>query len=177
MIMLLLKNCSRKPIKENTIEKIDTLFIRDTIITQGEKGKPYPVEHLVSSIDSFPYIDSNYCKQLVLQFYARNLYQDTIFSDSSGLLVIWDTVWQNELCKRKFEFKQNRETLIISKEVSQSPKYRLFVGAKCGVEGVGLNIIPAVLCEHKNTIYQLGYDFKNKTPMVGMYFKITLKRK
>jgi len=169
--------CNRNDNRESSVVKTDTIVKIDTVCKVITKHQPVIDTFIITRTDTLNFTDSVFCKQLALEYYKRNIYQDTLLHDSSALIVLYDTAYMNGLCERKLEFRNTQATLIVTKVINQSPKSRVFVGAGIGVKGARFAVQTSVLYMRKNTVYLLGYDFNNKMPLAGLYFNINLKRK
>ena len=163
----LLKKCDTDK-KNTSVSKRDTVLKRDTIIKHDTIPAPYAVEHIVPTVDSVPYTDSAYCRDLALKYYAKNIYSDTLFKDSTAIIALKDTVYKNGLCKRELYFKQYKTTMIVTNTIEPVPKLKVFAGIDLSYE----LIAPAFMLEHNKYIYKIGFDAVGKVPIFGAYYKI-----
>ena len=167
LCFFMLKKCDTN--KKNTaVSKSDTVLKRDTIIKHDTIPAPYAVEHIIPTVDSVPYTDSAYCRELALKYYAKNIYSDTLFKDSTAVIALKDTVYKNGLCKRALYFKQYKTTMIVTNTIEPVPKLKVFAGIDLSYK----LIAPAFMLEYNKYIYKIGFDAVGKVPIFGAYYKI-----
>jgi len=118
----------------------------DTIIVPGdpypvydtiEKPKPYQV--IVPGDTFWPDVDTavilQKCKQLYKDYYTKNIYRDTLKDDTSALITLIDTVYQNKLQSRILGFQNRRPTSIITNTniIGEIPVNKFYLGV--GING------------------------------------------
>lgn len=112
---------------------VDTQYIEKKI-TIIKKGKDIYRDTIIYK--PVPYLDSIQIKQVLKQYYAKNVSKDTIKIDSS-CVYITDTISQNSLSARSFTMDIRYP--IITKETfyKEKKKIQVFVGAKGMVSQYG----------------------------------------
>lgn len=172
----------------------------DTIIIPGDPypvisyhDKPVPYEVLVP-VDSFwKDVDTavilQKCKEMYQDYYSRIVYNDTLKDDTSALITLIDTVYQNRLQKRILGFQNKRATSIITNTtiIGEIPRNKFYLGA--GIDGevnpfyrdptITLN---GLLVMKKRWSYEIevGFPIKNiENIRVGVkgFYKLSFKGK
>lgn len=167
---------TNKPAK--TITVTDSVMLKPDSIPYSETvPAPYPefrdtgsayVQIIPAEVDTFAII-----RDWQITHLSKNVYKRTLKDDSSALVQLTDTVFDNKLHESKFTF-QNRRAERVLHETKIYPD-RLFLGGSVNsdFEKVGLEINATYI--HKNSEYSLGWDFINKTYQVGYGFNILRK--
>ena len=186
--------------KSSTPDVIDTpIVIRDTVWQKKDSviyTSPKVVQTIPVKVVSEKYLpDPNYDK-LVLQYQelvklhlAKNIQKDSVQIDSIGFVKVIDTVQNNIVQNRKWEY--NLKYPIIKETIIQSPKKvnQLYIGG--GLQGNQYNIINSVnggllYKNKKDQIYGLSVGINTNGQVVygvSSYWKIkynikkNLKRK
>lgn len=183
-LLFLLSNKQIKHDQSNTITKIDTVYkkVSDTVIKnvkvkefvyvypEGDKYKPS------NSIDT--------CKTrfdyLLKEFSAKKTYVDTLKIDTIGTVVIYDTVWKNELGNRKYLLDYNIPYITKTITKTEEPKRQLYIGANVLFNNNTVTpFSPGFIYKNKkDQIFQasIGLNFNGTiTYGVGTYWKIKIK--
>ncbi len=125
--------------------------------------------------------------QILKDFFAKNVYTDTLkLDDSLGLVTIRDTISQNKIVRRTFTAKINQKEITDTLILKQPNKAQVYVGVNAGVDKVvGINNVGGSILfkDKKDKIYQIGVGVVNRnngtlTPYIngGLYWKIKLKK-
>jgi len=104
---------------------------------------------------------------------------DTLQNDSNALIILYDTVSQNQITYRQPHItlysQLIRQTTIV--EVSQSSKNKLFFGMALGRNPNQFSLAPSVLLQSKKgRVYSLSYDILNKDLYVGIHWQLWFNR-
>ena len=174
ILLIQQRECHKCPDVNSTITIHDTIpgdvVVKDSIINQT-----YPIYTIVPRIDTFFKLDSQKCWQLAMNFYSKRIYQDTLKNDSSALIVLKDTVYQNKLHERMLFFKNNRPTLINTTIIPN--KNKLYIGPTIGRNLKEITIGGSIMyITKKDHAYSYTYDILNKDHYVSIYFKIKFKK-
>lgn len=137
LLLSQLKGCFAEvpPVKSDTLYKTDTLWKHyDTVVK-----KPMVIREVIH--DSVPprYIPNPMYdslkvqyEELVKDYLAKNIYQDTVKIDSFGHLVIYDTVQSNKLGQRSYAADYKipiiRDSVFITNTVEAPKKGQLYIG-------------------------------------------------
>ena len=187
ILIILLQRCySGKEIKVKESIVYDTTYIiKDTTI--------YKKVRLVKTDTIFKpfgiYIPSKNCdslniqyKSLLTEFLSRNIYQDTIYIDSIGKVLIKDTVQYNKLYGKR-ESKIFYKIPLITKTITiiVPNKRQLYVGAgiytddRINIAHVNTSLLYKTKTDH---IYTIGINVNNSGIITyggNVYWKIKLK--
>ena len=196
IIIILLRTCSgggggtdKKPTetvkiggKKYEVIKRDTVVKEVPVIIQvPKKGKDIYHDTTIyvpvkSNIDT---------AQIIKEFFAKNVYNDTLkLDDSLGFVAIKDTISQNKILSRIYNgvvFKKSTKETVYLKE---PPKRQMYLGVYGGADKVvfikmiGIDLLYK---DKKDKIYTIGVGVTNNgsttlTPYIkaGLFFKIKL---
>lgn len=178
VILFSLKSCSGKGKDSYTTLSID--YVYDTI----EVSKPFPVytPTLVkvttpgkTIIDSVPYVDSNYCKQLAIEYFSQKEYLDTVNGDSIDVIV---QSWVSKNNLDSIKPTVNIKIPYIQTIITPIPKtpWKFYVGANIGTNGLGFIGGPEItLTDRNRMLYKAGVDFSTyTTPVYRLGFGVKL---
>lgn len=132
-MLIMLDRCGN-PRKPDTV----TEFYSDTIYLPGD---PYPVSQTVKIKEPFyipvPVPENVDSAKIISDYFSVKFYADTLKNDSSALVAVYDSVYNNEIKSRVFTFQNRRETQVIinNTTVTHNRKESLFK------LGIGLNAI------------------------------------
>ena len=171
----------------------------DTIIIPGDPypvhdtlEKPVPYQVILPGDTFWPDVDTTVilqkCKQLYKDYYTKNVYNDTLRNDTSMLIAVIDTVYQNKLQKRILSSQNKRITTINTTTTiyGEIPVNKFYLGA--GINGevnpffrdptITLN---GLLVLKKRWTYEVevGFPIQNiKNIRVGVkgYYKLSFKK-
>jgi hypothetical protein len=155
-------------------------YLHDTVHHTMVLSTPVPYVTTLPAdtvIQTVPYIDSAYCKQLAIRYYSRNVYRQTLVDDSILTASLLDTVSENRLLNRKFEFKINRPQTVIVNTMQPAEKQsiRLFVGATVTKLPANYSVGPSVMLSLRKSALTYTYDFVNRYHQMTYFFKIVGK--
>lgn len=178
-IVLIQRGCMKPDtvVEEHIIHSVDTLVVTDTVKYPVEVYKPYPVYKTDTSVVYVPLdVDTAY---ILKDYFTHNFYRDTILSDSNGLIVISDVIYQNAIEKRSKEITLYDRTIYVHIVDERKPVNKFFVGMNLGygfkydrpIFGAEL-----LLVTKKDNAYSLGYDVFNNAVSGTMYWKIRLRK-
>lgn len=167
---------TNKPTK--TIPVTDSVMMKpDSIPYSIVVPAPYPVfkdtgsawiQILKTEVDTFAII-----RDWQIAHMSKNVYKRTLKDDSSALVQLTDTVYDNKLHQAKFTFMNRRAERVLH-EIKIYPD-RLFLGGSVNtnLKKVGLGINATYV--HDKSAYSVEWDFINKTYQVGYGFNILRK--
>lgn len=162
--------------------KIETIIKHDTIEKIVYKDRPVPYQVIVpDKINTI--IDSTKCQLLYRLFNSKNIYLDTLLNDSTALISVRDTVYQNELQHRKLYFTNRRPTVIqnittIIKGDTIKKRNKVFVGATLGGWSDKITMGGSLmLITKKDHGYSATFDPFYKCVYGTIYWKIKLSKK
>lgn len=171
----------------------------DTIIVPGDPypvydtlEKPVPYQVLVPGDSFWRDVDTavilQKCKEMYQDYYSRIVYNDTLKNDTSALIILIDTVYQNRLQKRILGFQNRRATSIITNTtiIGEIPRNKFYLGA--GIDGeinpfyrdptLTLN---GLLVMKKRWAYEVEFGFpinniENVRVGVKAFYKLSFKK-
>lgn len=163
-------------------KEIDTLYVEKTKIVK-KPGKD--IYHDTTIYVPVPQdVDT---AKILLQYYAKNVYKDTLkLQDSLGIVSLVDTIKENKIHHRTF-VANVREKIIKEKiYIKEPPKRQLYVGTYVGINNTDvlktLNL-GLLYKDKKDKIFHLGAGVINQTPSNlspvingGMFWKIQIKK-
>jgi hypothetical protein len=141
---------------------------------------PFPVPFPVNHIDTFTLPADVDTVAILKDYYALNTYNRTILDDSTGHLIIHDSVTHNRLKRYSLSGHINMivHTITITNDITKPIRNRVFFGMQIGSNLNSLMLLPtATLFTKKDkTLYSIGYDPFSKVGYIGVQFKIILKK-
>lgn len=152
----------------------DTVHHTLVLTTPAPSSTQLPTDTFIQKV---PVADSAYCKQLAIRLYSRNSYRQTLVDDSILTATLWDTVSENRLLNRKFEYKINRAQTVVVNTIAPAAKPTLgvFVGASAYKMPIGYSVGPSVMLAYKETALAYQYDLVNGVHQMTYFFKIVGK--
>ena len=146
-----------------TVTRIDTLRVRDTVLSPSPYRVDYPVT-LPEAIDT---------EAVISDYFSRKSY--AIRYEDTAITAVTDvTVSGNSVEMAKLDYELLRKNTVTTKTVFKEPELAVTIGGgitynipdkKAGFELlVGVNV--------KRSQFQVGYDFVNRTPRVGWQYQI-----
>jgi hypothetical protein len=163
--------------------KVDTVEVYKTK-TKTIKGENIPYK-TIEYDTIYEKIDT---LQLLKDFYAKNIYNDTLkLEDSLGYIALTDTITRNKILTRTWNSKVKEKVINTVTVVKDPPKTQLYLGLNTTfdavdlINGVGGSLL---IKSKKDNIIQLGVGISNKnnsstqvTPYYGAGFYWRIKRK
>ena len=173
----------------------------DTIILSGdpypvydtiEKPVPYqtivPVDTFWKDVDTATILLR--CRELYKDYYSKRIYNDTLKDDTSALITLIDTVYQNQLQSRILGFQNRRATMIINNTTinGEIPRNKLYLGAGIGTSSIKkISLVDmqlsakCLLVLKKRWAYGVSIDFPvndfgNPGFEVSAYYKLSFKK-
>lgn len=153
IILYFYKSCNPDTVKTEIIIETDTIIVKDTIIDTIQTEPTLITEYIYipKNID----IDT---PNIIRRYFSKKLYSDTI-KDENFLIVINDTLYQNEVFSREVYKELYKDTVFIYEKVKM----------------VNTDSIPAdnylsagiVLTTEKNLYGNLYYTKNNNTYGIG----------
>jgi len=124
--------------------------------------------------------------KILADYYAKRPYRDTLQNDSSAFIIVKDTISQNKIYSRQYEFVNNRPTQIINNHytyIENKPFNLHFGGFVGGYPAVYRNDIPQntyygvigasiMVTTNKHSSYGIQYDPFNKIGQFNIHWNI-----
>ncbi len=188
-IILLQRACTPKcpevPASEPGV-KVDTVY-KDIVKTETKKVTVYKKD---TQYIREPWMvpDTNYAalkkqyEDLVNRYAVKNIYRDTIYIDSIGMVILTDTVRKNLLAERMYNHKYKIPTITVTKTVPLPPKRQVFIGGAIGATyPVAISSVQAgtLFKDKKDRVFGLSVGLDTRgvlTYSLSYYWKISLKR-
>jgi hypothetical protein len=174
VVIFFLRECTPKP---KPCPPPSIVTHTDTIKVPVDKPYPVPVPGEIIYVPIPSDIDT---QEILKDYFAQKTYTRTLIDDSTGKLVIRDTVTQNKLKRYHLEGHLNviEHTTTITNDITVPLRNRVFLGLQIGSNLNSMMIVPTatLLTKKDKTLYTLAYDPFSKVGYVGMQFKIILKK-
>lgn len=126
-ILLVWQHCAAPGVSTET----EIIYLRDTNIYVLPANEPKPetsyvqVPKYLPGKDSILPIDT---AAVVAGYYTVKVYNDTLANDSNITAWMRDTLWQNNITYRKFAYRLNRPTAIITNTTKVEERMRMYAG-------------------------------------------------
>lgn len=140
----------------------DTVIKTDLRIQYRDTGS-YEVKWKYKDVDT---------SAILRDYFSKNFYQDTIWSDSSYLAIIKDTISRNRITYRQFEVNQFRKTRTITRTITKYPQQAIYIGAGAGKFGEEFGLTGNVHYRSSDMLYSLGYDVINSNVTISASWKL-----
>ncbi len=156
--------------------------VSDTVVQIQTQVIPvvryYPIPEPYAVVDSFWHnVDTSFilrnCIATFKSFASLNVYNRQLLNDSTGNLVIHDSVQYNKLKSFSLSGQVNVRSIYHTITVRSPPKTQLFLGSQFGSNLNQLYIVPSFfIITPKSHFYSLGYEPFQKFVFVGLAWKI-----
>ena len=144
----------------------ETVYVYDTVMITKTDYVPVP-ETIIKNI----YIPANIDTAKIIETYFSTLhYSDTLIDDTTALIIVKDSISENRLFSRSWEF-QNRQPVQIITTVNQvNSKLRIGVGACISAGNTNFGFAPSVIISKNKSNFTISYDLVQKNGGVGYYY-------
>ena len=155
--------------KFDTVERFYPIYTPTNIFTQ-----------LPNETIQIPYLDSNYCKRIAVDYLSTRFYQDTLVNDSVDVYNFAE-VTNNKIVKQRTGYRIKFPVTVTN--IVQPNRIKFYIGGTLGSDFKNqIYLGPQITLQDKREyLYQIGAGFAalGGPPVVsvGMSFKIKLKRK
>ncbi len=182
LLVIYIRECNPKPLPcPDIATEIDTLVVWDTVKLAGKtiyKPDPYAVYTTVHDTIFKTHTDT--VKAIIDYSLIRN-YRLNIHNDTLGNIDVLTTIQYNKISTWHYEGQIYNKNTIIEKNhyVIEEKRTKIFAGAVTGYSLLNDKPVfsPSVALLTRNEhLYLIGYDVLNKTPEIGLYWKIKLKK-
>lgn len=183
LILLLLyivymQSCKKSPSGTDTVTK-QTFYYYDTVV--HEYPVLYPVEKLVitpADTVKIPYTDTNYCKQIALDYLSTRYYSDSLKNDSLEVYTS-SVVSNNKLLKQKIDYKFLYPVAVTN---ILPNRIKFYLGGTIGTDLQNLYLgVDATLIDKKDFLYKanIGISPINAKPIytIGFGYKLSFRKK
>ena len=173
--ILFFRSCGDdKPVYDNRIPYDTIQIVRDTVYRTdtftSDNYIPVVKYKVKSKLDTVTLIDTEY---VISNYYATNVYQDTISFDTMGNVIVFDSIRYNTIVSRKWVSNINTKT-VYTNTFLQPKQSGIYVGGSAVISN-GFYIGPQVSVLNSNSrLYTIGVLTNGKLPMiqVGASFKL-----
>lgn len=151
-----------------------TVIKTDTTTYVVFKTKPQIRDSFIFLPAADIYIDT---AAIIQKFFTKFFVVDTLSNDSVLTAVLFDTLYNNKISSRRFDFKINRPTTITqivnNTTISPKDKPRFYVGGSLIMnKGLRLGAGPEIFYARKKQAIGCGYDLINQSISTRIYFKL-----
>jgi len=170
-LLFLQQQCQKAP-EAKIITTHDTIP-GDPFPVLMELGKPDPLY-----VDQPYFLPSNIDTMgVIIDYFSKVYYADTIKNDSSALIVLYDSLRGNRIINRSFSF-QNRRATQINNTTILPDRTKLYAGAFVNIyPGEKMDFGPSLFLMTKRGYgYSYAYGINEKSHTVSFVWKISLKR-
>lgn len=190
VIVILLQNCNKVPDTQGPTVIRDTTWVyKDTTVySKPQIIKTIPVtidvHHDTTLIKYLPDTNAAVLRKqyqtLLDRFLEMNTYRDSLRIDTTGYVIVDDTVSQNQFKNRRY--RVNIKYPVITEKIILPPKRQLYVGGLIqGTRTTPVNQLSVGLLykNQKEQLYGLSAGLgTNGEPVIGIqsFWKITLKK-
>lgn len=179
LYIVYMQSCKKSSSGTDTITK-QTFYYYDTVV--HEYPVLYPVEKITvlpSDTVKIPYTDTNYCKQLALDYLSTRYYADTLKDDSLEVYTS-AAVSNNKILKQQIKYKFLYPTSVTN--IIQENRIKFYLGGTIGTDLQNLYLgADATLIDKKDFLYKanIGISPINGKPIytVGFGYKLSFRRK
>ncbi len=175
VIIILMKECKRCPevsIPDPTvITTTDTIY--DTLLVESNVYIPVPGP--ITYVEIPQDVDT---PAILATHFSKYPYNDTLKNDSIAFIAVFDTIYQNKIYNRRWEYKDLtpaviNQTNIIYDTCQQCSQFNLGFGGLIGGYTDKFGVGPSILLTtNKKSSYSLSYDVVNKIAYFGIYWNI-----
>lgn len=158
-----------------TVYKFDTIDHFFPVYTPTNVFTQLPNETI-----SIPYLDSNYCKQIAIDYLSTRYYSDTLSNDSVDLYN-YAEVTNNKIVKQRSGYRLKFPVAVTN--IVQENRVKFYLGGTVGSDFKNqLYFGPQIsLTDKRDNLYQLGAAFSpfGGSPIYtfGFGFKLKFKKK
>lgn len=117
--------------------------------------------------------------KIIKEFLTKNIYERLLVDNEYARLKIYDTVFANRLLNYKLEatYYKHTDSVFTTKTLPPKLSRKLFVGGSIGY-GKVLSISPSIMyMDRQDRGFWGGYDLINQNGQVGMWWKLSFRRK
>jgi len=112
-------------------------------------------------------------------FFSRYYYIDTLVNDTNALLILEDSVYQNQIVWRKKTFQIFPKTVFQTRfvNVAADPSRKFFAGVGVGRKPTEFSLSPSLMyISKRENAYTLSYDLINQDIYFTIFWKIKFHR-
>lgn len=177
--IIYLQSCKGGRVEKTTV--IETVYKFDTIDHFFPVYTPTNVfTQLPNETISIPYIDSNYCKRIAIDYLSTRYYSDTLSNDSIDLYN-YSEVTNNKIVKQRSAYRLKFPVAVTN--IVQENRVKVYLGGTLGSDFKNqLYFEPQLsLTDKRDNLYQVGAAFSpfGGSPIYsfGFGFKLKFKKK
>lgn len=170
IVFFCMKSCDGE--NNNYIEKTDTIFsiyTKDTIVYR-EKIKYIP--QLITVIEHDTILQFVDTAKILKEYFSTKVYVDSII-DSLLLVIVTDTISENEIKNRSYSVRQTIRVIENEKIVDRTKTQKFNIGAGIDFDiSEKFNLTPKIQMKYKKHGASVGYNISDKTIRAGYVYYI-----
>lgn len=166
------RECSRPAPKPtpapDTITTVE--YVYDTVPRTDTIPKPYPVEVIVNAPP--PNVDT---AEIIAAYYTKQIYQRTLLDDTTALIRLTDTVYNNELFSGVLYYQIRSPTKTITTNIINLPEPKITLHAGLFASGSRYNFgtgAALFLKSKTGNLYGIAYDPLNRSAQLHISWQI-----
>lgn len=163
----------------------DPVTIHDTIRVPGD-SKYMTAQDTTVKLPKLKFIPATRYRdvdsaEIIADYYRKFVYNDTV-KGNDVIVTITDSLKKDSSVHRKVAILNTRQKMIVNPPLppAPGPRFKMFIGFNLGAS-MALDRISAgpqlTFLTKSDNMYQLSYDMINRTPAVGMSWKIHFGKK
>lgn len=146
---------------------VRTEYIYDTVKIEKTNYVPVPGS-IEKNVCTSAEIDT---AKIIEDYFAKLYYADTLINDTTAFIVVKDSVRENRIISRSFEYQNHRPIQIVNTAVNQpNNKFRFGAGVAIGGNRQKFELAPGLMVSKNKNTLTLSYDLYCKSVRVGWYY-------
>lgn len=177
--IIYLQSCKGSKVEKTTI--VETVYKFDTVAKFFPVYTPHNIfTQLPNETIEIPYLDSNYCKRIAIDYLSTRYYSDTLSNDSVDLFN-YAEVANNKIVKQRSGYRLKFPVAVTN--IVQENRVKVYLGGTLGSDFKNqLYFGPQLsLTDKRDNLYQVGAAFSpfGGSPIYsfGFGFKLKFKKK
>ncbi|MDL2262495.1 hypothetical protein LJC11_03215 [Bacteroidales bacterium OttesenSCG-928-I21] len=157
-----------KRLRAYTHTSTEVVHVYDS--TKREPVTPYePKIEYVEKVVRVPAVVDT--ARIINDYFAKLTIVDTLVNDTTALIVVRDSLTENRLISRTWEYKNRLPLEIINTTVNQQDsKLKFGIGLAIGGNRQKFELAPGLMVSKNKNAFTLSYDLYCKSVRVGYYY-------
>jgi hypothetical protein len=144
-------------------------YVYDTVVIVKNNYVPVP-----ESIEKIMYhtvpVDT---AKIIEDYFSKLYYCDTLINDTTALIVVRDSLMQNRIVSRSWEFQNRRPVQLITTltpVVPERNKLKFGAGLAIGGNRQNFELAPGIILNKNRSTFTLSYDLYCRSLRLGYYY-------
>jgi hypothetical protein len=111
--------------------------------------------------------------KIIEDYFSKLYYSDTLINDTTALIIVKDSVLQNRIVSRSWEFQNRRPVQLITTltpVVPERNKLKFGAGLAIGGNMQNFELAPGIILNKNKTAFTLSYDLYCRSLRIGYYY-------